>query len=82
MLSQQQFMSVREAAAVSGLSQATIRSWIKSNRVPAYGAGRLVRVKIADILQPRSHQPTDAQRINIRKAVERRRIILATHKTA
>ena len=46
------FISEREAAAVMGLSQATLSSWRSLGRydLPHYRAGRLIRYRLSDIV--------------------------------
>jgi excisionase family DNA binding protein len=44
-----QYLSTRQAAELAGVAQGTIRRWIRAGRLRAAGAGRLVRVRRADV---------------------------------
>lgn len=45
------YLSVKEAAAQSGLQEQTIRKWISQRRIKVYRAGRRVRVKLSELVQ-------------------------------
>jgi excisionase family DNA binding protein len=43
------YLSVRDAAELLAVSEKTVRADISRGRLPAYGVGRLVRIRIADL---------------------------------
>jgi excisionase family DNA binding protein len=45
------YLSVKEAAALSGLEEQTIRKWISQRRIRVYKAGRAARVKLSEIVK-------------------------------
>lgn len=42
-------VAVKTAAAMTDLSETTIREAIATNRLPAYRVGRAIRVKVTDL---------------------------------
>ena len=44
-----EFMSTRAAAQLAGVAQGTVRRWIREGRLTAHHAGRVLRVKRADV---------------------------------
>ena len=44
-----EYLSTDDAAAVAGVSAASIRAWAKLGRLTVYKAGRLLRIKRADL---------------------------------
>lgn len=45
-----EFMSVADIATMVAVSERTVREWIARGTLPAYKAGRMVRIKRADAL--------------------------------
>jgi excisionase family DNA binding protein len=52
-----EFVSVKGAAAIASVSSGTVRGWISSRRLPAYRAGRLLRVRRDDLTALLSASP-------------------------
>jgi excisionase family DNA binding protein len=48
--SPEEYLSVKRAATIAGVSQGTVRGWIRTGRLPEHRAGRLVRVRHADLV--------------------------------
>lgn len=44
-----EYVTVKDAAARAGVSEGTIRKWIKSGFLPERRCGRIIRVKRADL---------------------------------
>ncbi len=42
-------LSVKDAAALLGCSQAAVRKWVYQRRLPVVKVGRLTRVRLADL---------------------------------
>jgi excisionase family DNA binding protein len=51
MPSEQQLLTAKEAAALLGLSEHTIRQWIWQRRLPVVRLGRAVRLRREDLEQ-------------------------------
>jgi len=70
------FLSVAEAASVAHVGESTIRAWIKEGRLRAGKAGRLVRIRRADlnalITEPRDEKQHDPE-TEAAKILERNR---------
>lgn len=45
-----EYLSIREAAILFKLSESTLRSWIKSKRIPAHKMGRIWRLEKQEVL--------------------------------
>lgn len=43
------YVSTTQAAKMVGVSVGTIQAWVRSNRLPAHKAGRLLRIKVEDL---------------------------------
>jgi excisionase family DNA binding protein len=63
-----EYMSTHDAAKLADVARGTIRRWVKSGKLPGHWAGRLVRVKRADLERllrdgkPRNDSSTPEQR--------------------
>ena len=44
------FLSIKEAAAISGHPEDTLRKWLQRGTLPNYGRHRAPRVRLSDIL--------------------------------
>ena len=45
------YLTIKQAAAQSGLQEQTIRKWIGQKRIKVYRAGRAIRVKLSEIVK-------------------------------
>jgi excisionase family DNA binding protein len=45
----QEFLTIREAAANFHVSTRTVRRWIEDGEIPAYRVGRIVRIARSDL---------------------------------
>ena len=45
------YLTIKQAAAQSGIPEQTIRKWLSQKRIRAYRAGRCVRVKLSEIVK-------------------------------
>jgi excisionase family DNA binding protein len=50
-------VSVTEAAARAKMGTRTIFKWIQDGTIPAFGRGRITRVRMADVLAPKTRNP-------------------------
>ena len=61
---EQAFITVEKAASIAGVSQSSIRTWIRKGWIPAYRPGRLTRIRIHDLMMfMASGPPTDSRKI-------------------
>jgi len=44
-----EILTIKEAAKLLKYSEATLRSWVKKGKVPAFRVGRKYRIRIRDI---------------------------------
>ena len=61
---QEQFYSLEEVAERLGVSERTVRRWIKSGELPAYKPGREYRIRdgeLEEFLQSRKVRPDQAE---------------------
>jgi len=73
-----ELLSPKKAAAMLDVTPATVREWIRSGQLPARHAGRLLRVRAADLAgglpKVQGDDPTDAQMdAKVTEHLERRR---------
>ncbi len=57
-----EFWPVRKAAKVAGVSDWTVREWIKEGRLKSYGAGRVLRLRRSEFeafLSKRAAEPAN-----------------------
>ncbi len=43
------YLSAEDAAAIADVTPDTVRAWVSEGRLPRYGAGRLIRVRLDDL---------------------------------
>lgn len=53
------YLSVKEAATLAGVSPDSIRSWIQTGKLPRHNAGRVLRVRRDELEQFLAGPPTD-----------------------
>jgi len=61
---QERFYSLEEVAQRLGVSERTVRRWIKSGELPAYKPGREYRIRdgeLEEFLQSRKARPDQAE---------------------
>ncbi|OFW63672.1 hypothetical protein A3A76_04415 [Candidatus Woesebacteria bacterium RIFCSPLOWO2_01_FULL_39_23] len=46
---EEKILTIREVATLLKYSEATIRSWVKSGKLPAFKIGRKYRIRLRDI---------------------------------
>ena len=51
-LAEHDFVSVNEAARRAKIAPKTIYRWISDSKVPAFGRGNAIRVRMSDVLAP------------------------------
>jgi len=47
----QEFLSVKEASRVAGVSAGTVRTWIQKGHLRRFGEGRVVRIRREELIQ-------------------------------
>ena len=56
-----EYLSTTDAAELASVTQATIRRWVKDGKLPAFHAGRHVRVRRTDLERLLSDTPTGTE---------------------
>ena len=58
-----EMLSTAQAAELMGVTRATIRAWVHSGRLTAYGTPRALRIRRGDVLamRPDADSPCDVQ---------------------
>jgi excisionase family DNA binding protein len=64
-------MTVAEAAHYAGVAEATIRDWIKNNRLGAMKAGRRFRIKLSDLEESMAFDTVRCTRADIEKEAKK-----------
>ena len=68
------YLSVPDAAKLLGVSDGTVRSWIRQGKLRRYGCGRVLRVRLSelhDVMFCGSNETPDSDEAMIRDAVRR-----------
>src|SRR6185312_14787504 len=59
------FVDVQGAAKLVGLHPSTVRDWIHSGRLKSYRAGRVYRIRVADVKAALEHTTPDVQDVDL-----------------